>query len=237
MRSEDELRAAFAAKAADAPRAEDVLRAVVRAEQSARPRGRRTWVRWLVPAVTAAAAAAIAVPLVLSGNGSGREQAGSGSVATGSSEAAAGGASAAPQAPSARAASVVCRPDQVRAAISVHGRDATLDLTAGSTSCAVARVPIVRWQAPPGQLPGSARGGANAPEAERPASSYGTLRQGTTASAPIGWGGACGASPRGTVLVDWGAGPVTVQLSGRPSVACPGPPAGAPHVGPFTGLS
>ena len=57
-RSEDELRAAFTAKATEAPRAEDVLRAVRR--EVYQPPVRR---RWLAPAVAAVVIAAIGVPL------------------------------------------------------------------------------------------------------------------------------------------------------------------------------
>lgn len=238
MRSEDDLRAAFAAKAGDAPRAEDVLRAVARAERAARPRGRRTWLRWLVPAVTVAAAAAVAVPLALSGSGSGSEKAGSASVASASAQTSAGGAGAqAPQARSQGAAAAVCRPDQVRAAITVHGNDATLTLTSGATACTVARVPVLMRPAPVAQQPGSAGSGASAPEAERPAPSYGILRQGTTASAPVRWGGPCAAPAGGSVLVNWGAGPVTVPVRGLTSGACIGSSATPPRVGAFAGLS
>jgi len=60
MRSEDDLRAAFTAKADDAPAADQVLRAVRRAA-SRRPDRRR----WLVPVIGVAAAAAVGVPLAL----------------------------------------------------------------------------------------------------------------------------------------------------------------------------
>lgn len=242
MRSENDLRAAFAARAADAPQAEDVLRAVARAEQSVRPRGRRTWVRWLVPAVAVAAAVAIAVPLALGANGPGRTKAGARSGATAPSQAAAGlggsaAGSVAPESRAAGAALAVCRPDQVRAVLTAHGNGATLTLTAGSTSCTVARVPVVVWPAQPPREPGAARSGARAPEAERPGPGYGILHEGGTASATIGWAGPC-ASPVGrTVQIDWGAGLVTVQVSGPSSAACAGSSGIPPRVGAFTGLS
>ena len=144
-RSEDDLRAAFAAKATQAPKAEDVLRAVRRAT---RPRPSR--LRWLLPAVGAAAAAAVAVPIALSvshsNTGSAKQNAAAGGAVDASKEAR---GQAAPSAPAGMSAdNGVCRPDQVRAAVTVR-RDAgveraTLTVTA-LADCRIARVPRVTW--------------------------------------------------------------------------------------------
>lgn len=250
-RSEDDLRAAFAAKATQAPRADDVLRAVRRAT---RPRPSR--LRWLLPAAAAAAAVAVAVPLALSLSDSnhGSEKA---------PEKAAGAGDARTQfhaqpAPSAMAAdNAVCRPDQVRAAVKVR-RDAgveraTLTVTA-LADCTLARAPRVTWNgatvradgalAPADSARGSSgsagSGGSNGSggAAQRPENQYGRLAAGTTATATIAAADPCTARSGDAVSVDWGAGAVELHATGAaPACASPARPSPQLSVGPFTGLS
>ena len=244
-RSEDDLRAAFAAKATQAPKAEDVLRAVRR---STRPRPSR--LRWLLPAVGAAAAVAVAVPIALSvshsNTGSAKQNAAAGGAADASKEA---GRQAAPSAPGAMsAANGVCRPDQVRAAVTVR-RDAgveraTLTVTA-LADCRIARVPRVTWNgatvgaaAPDVTAPGAsgapATSGAPANAATSP---YGRLVAGATATATIAATDPCSARSGDAVRVDWGAGQVDLHATGAaPRCEAPARPAEL-HVGPFSGLS
>ncbi len=184
-RSEDDLRAAFAAKATQAPKAEDVLRAVRRAT---RPRPSR--LRWLLPAVGAAAAVAVAVPIALSvshsNTGSAKQNAAAGGAADASKEA---GRQAAPSAPGAMSANNgVCRPDQVRAAVTVR-RDAgveraTLTVTA-LADCRIARVPRVTWNgatasaAVPAPAAGNSQPSSGAPD-KAATNPYGRLAAGAT---------------------------------------------------------
>jgi hypothetical protein len=246
-RSEDDLRAAFAAKATQVPEAEDVLRAVRRAT---RPRPSR--LRWLLPAVAAAAAVAVAVPIALSVNDS------SSGPSKKAPARAAGGAGldtttyakgeAAPSAPAAMsAASGVCRPDQVRAAVTVR-RDAgvehaTLTVTA-LADCRIARVPRVTWNGAP--VP-TAVPGVTAPDASAQATSgapggaptnpYGRLAAGTTATATIYAAGQCSTASGDTVRVDWGAGEVELHATGA-APRCEAPAQSAKlNIGPFSGLS
>ncbi len=198
-RSEDDLRAAFAAKATQAPKAEDVLRAVRRAT---RPRPSK--LRWLLPAVAAAAAA----PAAMSANNG------------------------------------VCRPDQVRAAVTVR-RDAgveraTLTVTA-LADCRIARVPRVTWNgATVGAVPapdaGGTRSGSGAPRTAT-ADRYGLLAAGATATAIIAATDPCSARAGDAVQVDWGAGEVELHATGAaPRCEAPAQPARL-NIGPFRGLS
>ncbi len=243
-RSEDDLRAAFAAKATQAPKAEDVLRAVRRAT---RPRPSK--LRWLLPAVAAAAAVAVAVPIALSVSDSN-----GGSTKHAPNAAAGGGAAdasrkaegqAAPSAPAAMSANNgVCRPDQVRAAVTVR-RDAgveraTLTVTA-LADCRIARVPRVTWNgATVGAVPapdaGGTRSGSGAPRTAT-ADRYGLLAAGATATAIIAATDPCSARAGDAVQVDWGAGEVELHATGAaPRCEAPAQPARL-NIGPFRGLS
>jgi hypothetical protein len=244
-RSEDDLRAAFAAKATQAPEAADVLRAVRRAT---RPRPSR--LRWLLPAVGAAAAVAVAVPIALSVSDSS-----SGPSRKAPNVAAGGGldaskeakGQAAPSAPAGMSAddNGVCRPDQVRAAVTVR-RDAgveraTLTVTA-LADCSLARVPRVTWNgatvgaAVPAPDAGGTRSGSGAPRTAT-ANQYGRLAAGATATATIQDGGPCSEGFGDAVRVDWGAGEVELHATGA-APRCEAPAQSAKlNVGPFSGLS
>jgi hypothetical protein len=243
-RSEDDLRAAFAAKATQAPKAEDVLRAVRRAT---RPRPSR--LRWLLPAVAAAAAVAVAVPIALSvsdSNGGSTKHAPNAAAGAGvdSSKQAEGEATPNAQAPMS-ANNGVCRPDQVRAAVTVR-RDAgvehaTLTVTA-LADCRIARVPRVTWNgAPvPAAVPapdaGATRRSSGAPT-EAAADVYGRLAAGATATATIHAAGPCSTGSGDTVRVDWGAGEVELHAAGA-APRCEAPAQSAKlNIGPFSGLS
>ena len=113
MRDEDELRAAFQQKAAEAPRAADVLRAV-RTREASPPAPRR---RWLMPAVAGAAAIAVGLPLGIALSHSSSSEKKSGGAAQGETAAANGrysessgaGAGAQRNAPEATAAQICSR--------------------------------------------------------------------------------------------------------------------------------
>jgi hypothetical protein len=244
-RSEEDLRAAFAAKATQAPKAEDVLRAVRRAT---RPRPSK--LRWLLPAVAAAAATAVAVPIALNVSDS------NGGPSKKAPARAAGGAGldtskearsqAAPSAPGAMSANNgVCRPDQVRAAVTVR-RDAgveraTLTVTA-LADCRIARVPRVTWNgAPvPAALPAPASGNAqhrSGAPSEATTDSYGRLAAGATATATIEATDQCSTRAGDAVRVDWGAGEVELHATGAaPRCEAAAQPAKL-NIGPFSGLS
>jgi hypothetical protein len=191
MRSEDELRAAFQQKAAEAPRAADVLRAV-RAREAA-PRARRR--RWLVPALAGAAAVAVGVPLGIalshpSSTGTHKSAAGAqhgtaAAVSPSRAEGSAGG----PGAPEATSVAI-CRP----ADVTVRLQGATLIVTSRGVACELARVPAVGVAGRP--MP-------------KPARRFGVLAGGATATATVRGEGRCAASG-GLLQVDWGAGPVQI---------------------------
>jgi len=243
-RSEDDLRAAFAAKATQAPKAEDVLRAVRRAT---RPRPSK--LRWLLPAVAAAAAVAVAVPIALSVSdsnvGSTRHapNAAAGAGLDASKEAS---QQAAPSAPAAMSAdNGVCRPDQVRAAVTVR-RDAgveraTLTVTA-LADCKIARIPRVTWNgatvpaAVPAPAAGDTQRSSGAPS-EATTDPYGRLAAGATATATIAATDQCSARAGDAVRVDWGAGEVELHATGAaPRCEASAQPAKL-NIGPFRGLS
>ncbi len=246
-RSEDDLRAAFAAKATQAPKADDVLRAVRRAT---RPRPSR--LRWLLPAVAAAAAVAVAVPIALSvSDSSSGPSKKAPNVAAGAGVDASKEArgQAAPSAPAGMSAdNGVCRPDQVRAAVTVR-RDAgveraTLTVTA-LADCRIARVPRVTWNGatvraavPDVTAPGAGgtQSGSGAPRTAM-ANQYGRLAAGATATATIQDGGPCSEGFGDAVRVDWGAGEVELHATGA-APRCEAPAQSAKlNVGPFSGLS
>jgi hypothetical protein len=243
-RSEEDLRAAFAAKATQAPKAEDVLRAV---RKATRPRPSK--LRWLLPAVAAAAAVAVAVPIALSVSHSN-----TGSTKHAPNAAAGGGldsskearSQAAPRAPGAMSAdNGVCRPDQVRAAVTVR-RDAgveraTLTVTA-LADCRIARVPRVTWNgAPvPAALPVPASGDSqhrSGAPSEATTDSYGRLAAGATATATIEATDQCSARAGDAVRVDWGAGEVELHATGTAPRCAAAAQSAKLNVGPFSGLS
>jgi hypothetical protein len=247
-RTEDDLRAAFAAKAEEAPNAADVLRAVRQAE-----RPRRTRPRWLVPAVAAVAVAAIAVPLALHANDTANKHgaekaaapsanAGSGGTAfdtqstPGARKAPENGAAAGSASPpKAALATTVCRPDDVMATLTVtDATHAVLVLTARGTACSISRVPTLRWASVPARPEAiSAKTSASLPSGV----GLGRLAEQAVATAQVHWTGAC-ASPTGrTVQVDWGAGVVEVPLTETATASCTsaGKPAGL-TIGAFNGL-
>ncbi len=253
-RSEDELRAAFAAKATEAPQAHDVLRAVRQAEQAAR--ARRNRLRWLVPAVAAAAAVAVAVPLAVSGNGPTKKSA---DVNVNQPAASAGGANApasSPRVPSAShdqsakgaqaktapsqpplAANSLCRPQDV--ATTLTAADAThaiLTLTARTHACSVLRVPSLRWDSllarPDTPLV------PDSTSASLPSGGSGRLAGGASATALVHWSALCSTAVPGIVQVNWGAGDVTVKLTGAtPSTCAPAEKSLDLSIGAFSGLN
>lgn len=252
MRSEDDLRAAFQAKAADAPRADDVLRAVRR--ETFRPPRRRAW---LVPAAAVAVVAAIGVPLGigLSHGGetkkAGPAAAGSlghtssapqGRSAGGAAENSAGGAASADASANASvgsrpnaaeaAGAAPCRPDQVTVAVRRGVDEATLSVTSRSAACALDRVPLVQWT--DAHRTYAAAPGPSAEQVPgQPAPATGVLAAKATATAALSWTGDCTGPSGDVVRVDWGAGPVEVHAGA--TSGCAG--LGGLRVGAFTGLS
>jgi len=238
MRSEDDLRAAFAAKTGDAPMAERVLRGV-RAAESPRPPRRR----WLVPAVGVAAAAAVGVPLALAASHSPHRNANADNRA---------GAPGAPRAPSvggpgagsvpspsqqAAAGLGVCRPGDVTVTLRRDGDAGQLLVTSHGTPCRLARVPNLQWRngsTTYGSTDEKATGGKAAP------ADLGVLPAAATAIAPVQWAG-CGLPNGRVAYVDWGSGPVKVVVGApTPTASCsrvPGPADPTLRVGPLTGLS
>jgi hypothetical protein len=217
VRDEDELRAAFQQKAAEAPRTADVMRAV-RAREAAPPARRR---HWLMPAVAGATAIAIGVPLAIALSHSSSSEKKSAGAASG--ETAAAGArgaessragAGAPNAPEATAAHICSRAD-----VTVSLQGDTLRIRSGGVACRIARVPSVQAGATPGTT------------AAAPAPEFGTLLPHTTATAALRWNGSCATRTSGVIRIDWGAGPVEVHASGVPEAAC-----GAATVGPLHGL-
>ena len=218
--TEDDLRAAFAAKAGEAPKAQDVLRGVRKAE-----RPRRSRVRWLVPAVAAAAVAAVAVPLALSVGGSSSNKSNAGNIpaagAGASSRYAAsshapGGAQAPSGAGSNQAAlpgasAPTCRPQDVTTTLTVtDATHATLVVTARAGTCAISRIPSLRWANVFAQ--------SRAMSQKRETQPRGSLAAGASAVAPVAWQGcAPGAT---TARVDWGAGAVDVAVTGATPASC-----------------
>jgi len=142
----------------------------------------------------------------------------------------------------------VCRPDQVRAAVTVR-RDAgveraTLTVTA-LADCRIARVPRVTWNGatvraavPDVTAPGAGgtQSGSGAPRTAM-ANQYGRLAAGATATATIQDGGPCSEGFGDAVRVDWGAGEVELHATGA-APRCEAPAQSAKlNVGPFSGLS
>ncbi len=252
-RTEDELRAAFAAKATEAPQAHDVLRAVRQAEQSAH--SRRNRLRWLVPAVAAAAAVAVAVPLVISGNGASKKSA---DVNVNQRAASAGGTHApasSPRVPGAThdqsakgaeakpapsqprlAPNSLCQPQDVTATLTVaDATNATLTLTARTQACSVLRVPSLRWDSALARpdtplVPDSA-------SASLPSGGSGRLAGGATATALVHGNALCSSAVPRVVQVNWGAGDVTVSLTGATAGKCvPGEKPLDLRISAFSGL-
>jgi hypothetical protein len=253
MRSEDDLRAAFTDRAADAPAAEDVARAV-RREVSKPPRPRR----WLAPAVAVAAAAAVGVPLALaishSSNSSSKKadsggrassvprSAAGGAGAGSANEGSAGGASSAaakPRVPGPNpgAASLpLCSPDDVSVSVRRDGAAGALLVTSRGPACRIARVPSLRW--PSGSTTVGTQQDTNHDKVN-PAS-FGVLPPDSTASGTVQWTG-CGL-PDGTVVyVDWGDGPVAVNVAAASApttcTTTPAPTKSVLRVSPLSGLS
>jgi hypothetical protein len=216
VRDEDELRAAFQQKAAEAPRAADVLRAV-RAREAVPPARRR---RWLMPAVAGAAAIAVGVPLgiALSHSSSSEKNKSAGAAheqTTAASGRGAERAGAGPQNAPEAAAARIC--SQADVTVSVQGD--TLRITSRGAACQLIRVPSVRVGAAPSATPTAS------------AREFATLVPRTTATAPLHWTGSCATRTGGVIRVDWGAGPVEVHAARVPNASC-----GAASVGPLQGL-
>jgi len=257
MRSEDDLRAAFTAKADDAPAADQVLRAIRRAE-SRRPDRRR----WLAPVIGGAVAAAVGVPLALaishssnssskkadSGNGPGsvaQGTAGAGGAAApgaGSADEGSSGASSAaakPRAPGpnpSAASLALCGPDDVSVSLRREAGAGALLVTSRGPACRMARVPSLQWPS------GSTTFGTqqDSTHGQPGPANFGVLPADGSASAAVQWTG-CGL-PDGTVVyVDWGNGSVPVHVAAAPSPAgctkTPAPTKSSLQVGPLTGLS
>lgn len=219
MRDEDELRAAFQQKAAEAPRATDVARAV-RAREAAPPARRR---RWLAPAAAVATiAVAVGVPLgiALSHSSSSETKKSAGeaqretAAASGRGAESSGAGPGAANAPEARATQI-CTPAEVT--VSVQGD--TLRITSRGVACQLTRVPSVLAGATPGATPTA------------PAREFGTLAPRATVTAPLRWNGSCATRTGRVIRIDWGAGPVEVPAAGVPGSSC-----GAASVGPLHGL-
>jgi hypothetical protein len=216
MRGEDELRAAFQQKAAEAPHAADVLRAV--RSREAAPRVRR---RWLVPAAAVGTiAVAVGIPLGIAlshpsteKKGAGGAQAETAAAGAGSSPAAAGGSAASRQAAPQATGVAICRPTDVGVTL----RGAALTVTSRGAACELARVPAVGLAGRP--MP-------------KPPGRFGVLAAGATATSTLQGQGRC-AALAGPLQVDWGAGPVRVSgATTLPSCL----PVGALQASAFTGL-
>jgi hypothetical protein len=215
MRSEDELRAAFQQKAAEAPRAADVLRAVRGREAAPRVRRRR----WLVPALATAAAVAVGVPLGIAlshpsstgtkkGAGGAQQETAAGAPLSRAQGSAGGG-----QAPQRATAAAICRP----ADVTVRLQGATLIVTSRGVACELARVPAA---------------GVAGRTMPKPSGQFGLLAAGATATATLRGEGLC-AALGGLLQVDWGAGPVRVPgTTTRPSCL----QVGTLQASAFTGL-
>jgi len=233
-RSEDDLRAAFAAKATEAPAASDVARAVNQAVHQGRRRRRPGW---LVPAVAAAAAVAVGVPLgiaLTSGGNSSHEKAAPAAsaqtyAASGSAAASDSARRATPQLPGlGGAGSATCGPSDVTVTIRRSGTGATLTVTSRGKPCELDRLPTVQWPA-----------GATSSTASRPApkAATGLLAAGASATAVVQSAAAC-VLPGDVVDVDWGAGPVEVRVEGvSAGTSCSQAGAESVQVGEFDGLS
>ena len=249
-RSEDELRAAFTAKATEAPQADDVLRAVRR--EVYKPPARR---RWLAPAVAAVVIAAIGVPLgiaVSHGNNTSEKKAGNAALnASGaSSGSAAAGAGSAPRAES--SADSVCRPGDVTVTVRRDAAGvATLTISSHGTACRLDRVPRVQWtdngtaldaqpEAPaPGPSGSSDSSGSSSPSSPsaKAADQLGVLPAGSTATATLRWASACGQPAGDVVRIDWGAGTVEAHAGAESRRTCAQETKPVLRVSAFTGLS
>jgi len=237
-RGEDELRAAFTAKAAEAPRAEDVLRAVRRAVYQ--PPARR---RWLAPAVAAAVVAAVGVPLGIGlshGSNTSEKKAGDAAVSAGSAPAG-GSVGTAPRAAS--LADSVCRPDDVTVTVRRDATGAaTLTVTSRGTACRLDRVPRVQWidngtavdAQPESAVPGPSD--PSVPSAKA-AGQLGVLPAGSSATATVRWAGACGQTAGDVVRIDWGAGTVEAHAGAESHRTCSQETNPVLRVSAFTGLS
>jgi hypothetical protein len=215
MRGEDELRAAFQQKAAEAPHAADVLRAL--RSREAAPRVRR---RWLVPAAAVGTiAVAVGIPLGIAlshpsteKKGAGGPQAETAAAGAGSSAAEAGSSAAGRAAPQATGVAI-CRPTDV--AVTLRG--AALTVTSRGAACELARVPAVGLAGRP--MP-------------KPPGRFAVLAAGATATSTLQGQGRC-AALAGPLQVDWGSGPVRVSgATTLPSCL----PVGALQASAFTGL-
>jgi hypothetical protein len=242
-RSEDELRAAFAAKATEAPQAEDVLRAVRR--EVYRPPARR---RWLAPAVATAVIAAIGVPFGIAlshGNNTSNEKAGSaGGAMSASSPAAGAAAGTAPQA--ARLADSVCRPGDVTVTVRRDAAGAAiLTVTSRGTACRLDRVPRVQWTdngtaidaQPESAVPGPSGPSGSSGSSAKAADQLGVLPAGSSATATVRWAGACGQPAGDVVRIDWGAGTVEAHAGATSQRTCSQQAKPVLRVSAFTGLS
>ncbi|HEY7050123.1 MAG TPA: hypothetical protein VH373_23115 [Jatrophihabitantaceae bacterium] len=243
-RSEDDLRAAFAAKATEAPAASDVARAVNQAVHQGRRRRRPAW---LVPAVTAAAAVAVGVPLAITlthGGNSSKEKAG-GPVAPALPSAGRSSLAAAPPPGSARSLTpqlpaegggtvqATCRPTEVTVNLRRAGTGATLTVTSRGPVCRLDRRPAVQWPAG-GPTSGPATSATGQPV---PKPATGLLASGATATAAVRSTAGCMLTGD-LVRVDWGAGPVEVRATGASAgPTCTQVGADSVQVGEFSGLS
>ena len=238
MRSEDDLRAAFAAKAGDAPAAERVLRGVRQAESPRPPRR-----RWLVPAVGVAAAAAVGIPLALavshSPHSSTNADNRAGAPPAPRAPSAAAGGPGAGSVPSQQAAAGggVCRPGDVTVTLRRDGDAAQLLVTSHGTPCQLARVPNLQWSNGSTTYRSSDE---RTPAGKAALADLGLLPAAATATAPVQWAG-CGLPNGRVAYVDWGSGPVKVVVGApTPAASCsevPGPADPTLRVGPLTGLS
>jgi Protein of unknown function (DUF4232) len=214
MRTEKDLRAAFAAKAEEAPRAEAVRRAAAR--RHADRRGRRHWrlqMATLTTVVLVVAAGCFA--LIRYGNTNGEKSSSSGGGGAGyggaltSSSASAKGNSVADA-----ASGPVCRPAQLT--LSLTWRRAATGLVGtvtavnhGNAGCNLAVRPVVRPLSPAGTvLPV-----ATADSAQQPAVPQG-LFPGLRANATVTWPAWCGASAGQLAEIGWNGQFVQVRVTG-----------------------
>ena len=244
-RSEDDLRAAFAAKATEAPAASDVARAV----NQAVARGPKRRPGWLVPVATAAAAVAIGVPLAIALSNGGSDSNKRGDAARSPLESAqsstglGAGRSAGVAPPGAalpsrqlpadgKATPAACRPTDVTVTVRRTATGATLSVTSRGSACRLDRVPTVEW---PGNGTTSSAGTSASQPAPNPPT--GQLAPGTTATASVRPSAPC-LLTGDVVRIDWGAGPVEVRAEGPSAGAsCTQVGAGSLQVSEFTGLS
>lgn len=235
-RLEDDLRAAFARAALNAPDRVQVLATVAARRRGAAGRPHRSR-RWLPLVAAIAAVGAVVVPLVLligprDGNHptASARNAAVGATGVTAPGVAATGAPTAGATPSTAlsdsgpaAVGELCTPAQVSLTLAWTASDSALagSLTATNhdpSACELLVKPIITPLADNGTplgVPNVISEEANI--------GPGRLRPGASATSKILWRGSCGA-PVHAVQVSWGTGPVTVMATGRSTAPCTSAP-------------